>query len=576
MIWWLSKPSRARSEHLTIAELELGKDWLRSVAWQIGKDARLTATFELEHLGQWVPMTIVYPSFFPDMPPQVMPVGDVRLSGHQYGAGGELCLEYRPDNWDPAYTGAMMIESAHRLLEGEEPVAGAQAQVENAHATTIGQVVRGAKLRFLVPPSFSTSLGSLQVLEPVELEISDLYVRQYWLSLPRRLGEPGAPMWVGEPDVPSYTPRTGFALKLDPGFKDRVKADWEFVEAVVQAAGHQALSKLLADATDQLVLLIECAGDIDLMWLAAGSGKRTVLGYVTVPLPDAAVRLPEQYAQLSDRSVAIIGCGSIGSKVAASLARAGVGSFVLVDGDICFPGNLVRNDLDWRSVGLNKPDAVAMRIHELRATTTVTTRRIIVGGQESGALTDATLVQVGKCDLIIDATADPQVFNLSAAVARNERKPLVWGEVFAGGIGGLIARARPDNDPVPHAARRQILNWCADQGIEPPQSGGRSYDGAAADTGQPLIADDADVSVIAGQLARLALDTLARGESAFPHPAYAVGLKKGWIFEAPFDTWPIALTSEGVWGPEKDERLEEEINALTAQLFPHAGAAGAE
>lgn len=191
-----------------------------------------------------------------------------------------------------------------------------------------------------------------------------------------------------------------------------------------------------------------------------------------------------------------------------------------------------------------------------------------MGGQESGALTDLTLVEVGKCDLIIDATADPQVFNLCAAVARNERKPLVWGEVFAGGIGGLIARTRPDTDPVPHAARRQILNWCTDRGIDPPQSGGVPYDGAAGDTGQPLIADDADVSVIAGQLARLALDTLTQSESAFPQSAYAIGLKKGWIFEAPFDTWPIVLTAEGEWGPEKDERLEEEITALTAQLFP--------
>jgi molybdopterin/thiamine biosynthesis adenylyltransferase len=385
------------------------------------------------------------------------------------------------------------------------------------------------------------------------------------------LGGQAAPLWVSDPDVPSYPSRTGFALKIDPVLKDRVKADWDFVEAVVQTAGHEPLSNLLAEATEQAVLLVECGGDVHLIWLPAGSGKRTLLGYVAVPLPADAERLPPQYAQLAKLSVAIIGCGSIGSKVVASLGRAGVGSFVLVDGDIFFPGNLVRSDLDWRSVGLNKPDAIAMRVQELRATTAVTIRRIVLGGQESGALTDLTLVEVGKCDLIIDATADPQVFNLCAAVARNERKPLVWGEVFAGGVGGLIARTRPETDPVPHAARRQILKWCADRDIEPPQGGAVPYDGSAADTGQPLVADDADVSVIAGQLARLALDTLTQDESGFPHSAYAIGLKKGWIFEAPFDTWPIALTPEGEWGPEKDERLDEEITALSEQLFPQLG-----
>ena len=387
-------------------------------------------------------MTIVYPSFFPDMPPLVMPQGDERLSGHQYGAGGELCLEYRSDNWDPAYTGAMMIESAHRLLEGEEPSEGTQAEVESAHVATLRQDVRGAKLRFLVPPSLAAALENLEPLRPVALEISDNYEKKHWISVPRRLGPDDAPLWTSDPDVPLYHRRSGFALKLDPAFKGRIKDDWEVVEAIVQSAGDEELTALLADAVDQAVLLIVCAGDIHLMWVPAGSGKRAVIGYVTVPMPNHAARLPDDYERLAEVAVAIVGCGSVGSKVAASLARAGVGRFVLVDGDLCLPGNLVRNDLDWRSVGLNKPDAVAGRIADLRASTTSSCRRLALGGQESAALTDAVLVEIGKCDLIIDATADPQAFNLCAAVARNECKTLLWGEVFAGGIGGLVARAR--------------------------------------------------------------------------------------------------------------------------------------
>src|SRR5262249_7973842 len=160
------------------------------------------------------------------------------------------------------------------------------------------------------------------------------------------------------------------------------------------------------------MILIECGGTFHLLWLPSGSGKRDLHEYTTVPVPTTATRLPGAYERLASMSAAIIGCGSVGSKIAASLARAGVGRFRLVDGDILFPGNLVRNDLDWQSVGLNKPDAVAKRVQELRASANVSTRRIVLGGQESSGLTDAALVEVGKCDLIIDATANPQIFNL--------------------------------------------------------------------------------------------------------------------------------------------------------------------
>ncbi len=57
----------------------------------------------------------------------------------------------------------------------------------------------------------------------------------------------------------------------------------------------------------------------------------------------------------------------VGSKVAVQLARSGVRSFVLVDGDVLSAGNLVRNELDWRSVGVHKAPALGARIQEVNA-----------------------------------------------------------------------------------------------------------------------------------------------------------------------------------------------------------------
>lgn len=130
---------------------------------------------------------------------------------------------------------------------------------------------------------------------------------------------------------------------------------------------------------------------------------------------------------------------------------------------------------------------------------------------------------------------------------------MVWAEVFAGGIGGIVARARPDLDPIPLTARGQIDIWCKDQGVDwiRPDDAGR-YDGQSED-GVPLIADDSDVSVIASHAARFAIDILARPDAGiFPVSAYVIGLSSEWLFDQPFDTRPIDLNPEGEWGEHNE------------------------
>lgn len=572
MIWWASQPNRARSERLAIAELEEANDWLRSVAWRLTKEARLCADFEIEHLGKIVPLTLTYPSFFPEMPPQVMPRDEVRLSGHQYGAGGELCLEFRPDNWEPSFTGAMMIASAHRLLSGEEPELGEAAEVANAHRTTIGQDVRGATYRFIISDDFRAACARAPLHEAIDAEIVEHFMAKHWLALPRRIGAGDQSYWDAADPLPDSRTRKGYFVRLAANLAEHVKAQYAFFELMIGVLKQEDLNSRFAGSDTELVFLIECDGVFKLMSLAPGTGKRTVYDYKTIVAPKSGGRLSADYDRLAAASAAIVGCGSLGSKIAASLARAGLGRFLLIDADLFFAANLVRNELDWRAVGLNKPNALAARVHEIRPSAQVDIRRINLGAQESSALTDATLVAIGMCDMIIDATADAQAFNLVGAVARNEKKPLVWGEVFGGGIGGLIARLRPDVDPVPHAARRQILDWCAGHGVAPPEGSGVQYGLDLTEGAPPLIADDADVALIAGDMTRLALDILLRSETVFPQSAYAIGLKAGWIFEAPFDTWPINLTPEGEWGPEKEEQLAEGIEAFVAEFFPEAAA----
>jgi hypothetical protein len=253
------------------------------------------------------------------------------------------------------------------------------------------------------------------------------------------------------------------------------------------------------------------------------------------------------------------------------LGRAGVRKFTLVDDDVMFAENLVRNELGVAAAGVHKVDAVRARLIEIAGTIDVTVRRVALGGQESADSTDSVMSALRACDVIIDATADAHCFNFCAAVAKESLKPFVWGEVFAGGIGGLVARVRSGHEPEPQTARNQINAWCNAHGVPAPLAGLSAPYAAPAESGGPLVADDAEVSVIAGHLARLATDVLTRPEdSAFPMPAYAIGLRRAWIFSQPFETWPIELAGSEPWKVEQDPASVAESLALLRELLPTA------
>lgn len=68
-------------------------------------------------------------------------------------------------------------------------------------------------------------------------------------------------------------------------------------------------------------------------------------------------------AALRDKSVAIVGCGSLGSTLALSLARAGVGAFYLFDMDRLSPVNIARHQAGLKDLGRFKASVLRDLIH---------------------------------------------------------------------------------------------------------------------------------------------------------------------------------------------------------------------
>lgn len=532
MIWYFNDQARHKAEREAIEALAASVDWVQPKGWRFDKQFKRAFDFVIVAAGQAFSLSLQYPNSFPNSPPSVFPAdGTARLSSHQYGPGGELCLEYRADNWTPDIMGYQLIESAFRLLSAEVPGPRENGAVVSAHRTTLGQDFRNEIRRLVILPLvqekiFTLPLGQATTGRAILLrrDISNVYV----LDTIESNGQP-----IKDPNVPDSLSAEGSDLTValqqlreeDSFPSETSKAD--FLKACTEI-GLPKDAELYVIAKDKCLKAFRVFDD-------------TVVVVAALSLTHPQQRLSADHAGLADKKVGIIGCGSLGSKTAVSLARSGVGHFILVDDDLMLPDNLVRHELDWRDIGLNKADAISSKIKRVNINAEVRTRRTKIGGQETAHYADDVLFSLGQCNLVVDATANPIVQNVLSGILAADKTTLIWGEVFAGGIGGLIARCRPGKEPALPWMRRQIENWFAEKAAEPVRG---SIDYGQSETVAPMTADDTDVSVISSILTRMALDFLLdRDPSHFQYSAYAIGLAPASVFEQALDIRPIKFES---------------------------------
>lgn len=569
MSWWLLQSKRLSSEKAALVDLEGGVDWLRVGKWQANNDLSMCVDFEIDQGGEMFAFQMIYPGVFPDAPPMIYTEDRTRISKHQYGADGELCLEHRPDNWRPSLTGADMVVSCYNLLTEEHPDSHRIVHAHSAHVASLGRDLRSKYCRFLITEADVEALNRLNEYAPEALSLRERMGGSAFISSIVYFGAKDAAVWTSDLILPKGGGEgSGFVVRV-PGTGKEGSIDTKHLGALLDDIKFGDLRQALLDGSHSTHLLMGDGDDWELFWIYGEEQDRKIISYTTVRIPSPQKRVPDGFDVLPGKKVGIVGCGSMGSKVAASLCRSGVGQFLLIDEDIFFPDNVVRNELDLKDTGTHKAYALKDRLLELNPLCDVKALRLSLGGQESADSMAGALEALGECDLLIDATAEPVAFNMIASVSKRQKKPLIWAQVFAGGIGGLVARARPELDPVPIAARDQIEVWCEDQGVDwiREDDPGR-YDGLSSD-GRPIVADDAEVAIVASHVTRFAIDCLTRPDaSIFPFSAYLVGFSSEWIFDQPFDTRPIDLRPDGAWGETMDPLSPEEILKLLKEHLP--------
>jgi sulfur-carrier protein adenylyltransferase/sulfurtransferase len=572
--WFLSDPTRVSQERSAVEQLQKSEEWLLGTEWLLCEVGLCLDAVIRTHDHEYE-VRMEYPPLFPNVPPIVRPRNANEMwSGHQY-LSGTLCLEWGPDNWHPEVTGAQLLASTHNLLSLENPLGEGESKssvpAPSRHAVTAGQKLRGSHGRFYLGEAtleyiaqrpttcgvfkFSTHWRAERWLEVIH-EVRSIGAESSWV-------DPMIPKFLcGKNDDPTYN-GVYFRTDLDPVLLNGTTGV-ENLATLLQQAGHVTEVITNGDTSNfthlggapAAVLILDLKNDPH-CFLLFPENKTLTLAVVRSESQLIGLRRPANLNGLGEKSVGLVGLGSAGSKIAMSLARMGVRRFYLVDHDIFLPENVERHALDWASIGEHKVDGEMGALLRLGVEFKVEVSRTHLTGQESTALVSGVLSKLGQCDLVIDATADQRVFNLMSAVAAAYEKPLVWLQIYGGGLGGMIARSRPQRDPDPQTMRAVYLNYCVEHPAPESMQIAADYTTGVADM-EIISASDADVAIIAHHATRLAVDTLSRSDSsAFPYSMYLVGLAKGWVFDAPFTTIPLA-TDHFIGNEKKADHADQD------------------
>ena len=135
--------------------------------------------------------------------------------------------------------------------------------------------------------------------------------------------------------------------------------------------------------------------------------------------------------KLQAATVAVCGLGGLGSNIAISLARAGVGKLILVDFDCVDVTNLHRQQYKAGQVGLPKPEALLANLKEIAPYTEYETHFEKVTAESVSRL-------VAKAQIVCEAfdNAEAKAMLVNAVLETMPEKYLVAASGMAGYDGG--------------------------------------------------------------------------------------------------------------------------------------------
>jgi integrative and conjugative element protein (TIGR02256 family) len=212
---------------------------------------------------------------------------------------------------------------------------------------------------------------------------------------------------------------------------------------------------------------------------------------------------------IKGKTVALIGLGALGSRVAELLAQAGVGKFKLIDMDRLKPVNVARHIGGISDFGASKVRVVMSRLLNINPRLRFSKDDAVCASADSSI--DRLARFIRDADIVISTTADEGVESIVNQVAVTLRKPVLYGRSLRRASVGRVFLVRPGADACKaclatyahagRAGRAVPADW-----IDVPEA---PDDVLLHECGRPLIAGSAaHLSFISTLTASVAIDFL--------------------------------------------------------------------
>jgi hypothetical protein len=211
-----------------------------------------------------------------------------------------------------------------------------------------------------------------------------------------------------------------------------------------------------------------------------------------------------EVGKLQEKNCLLLGCGSVGSRVAELLIKSGVGLLWLADKEQLRAGNVSRHVLGLDYVGQNKAEGLKKFLHKRNP-------QAKIGTHTTDILYSAEAVSnmVSQSDLIISCLGNDATELYASQAAAAGGKPILFCRTYLRGRLGEIFISQPDRHPACFNCAALYLNAPDCHVPRPPEVPYRELVGLDDDCGSafiPAAAIDLDLSALHG--ARLALSLL--------------------------------------------------------------------
>lgn len=229
-----------------------------------------------------------------------------------------------------------------------------------------------------------------------------------------------------------------------------------------------------------------------------------------------ASRIPGLSA-LPERTVSLVGLGSLGTPVAQELVKARVGTLRVLDSDYVDPGTSVRYPLGLTDAGLPKPSAFARWAEHHNPAVLVEPEALHIGGQSLDTYYNERArlsAFLGGSDLMVNATAELDISRQLDRMAVHLGIPRLhlWG---IAGYGGIVALLREGVTGCFHCLELEIKRMSDDgtPAVAVPTTEVRIQAPGCAD--QTFAATHPDLLPISIQAASVAFGELSRDSGGY-------------------------------------------------------------